>query len=195
MMMMMTCVSVHCMFFPMMMKVFFPTNRPPTENPTQKMPNQATGPCKTHTHNKKKTKHPASDAQVGEVVVGGGPHVSHPTRRHRRELDPVTSPCHPQPQVQENNKYYRVWEQKTGLKRDREWENPLRRKFVGRDGEMPMRVCVFVVDRFFPPMRRERRDRRLEPDRLVVLFAGRAAVNSHWESAGVVWVGCVGAGC
>lgn len=43
----------------------------------------------------------------------------------------------------------------------------------------------------------QRRAKRPEarPDRLVVLFAGRAAVNSHWESVGVVWVGCVGAGC
>lgn len=70
---------------------------------------------------KEKTKHQASDAQVGEVV-GGGLHVSHrpPDRQlgdNRRGLSPVTSPCHPQPQVQENNKYYRVWEQKTGLKR------------------------------------------------------------------------------
>lgn len=72
---------------------------------------------------KEKTKPQASDAQVGEVVVvGGGLHVSHrpPDRQlgdNRRGLSPVTSPCHPQPQVQENNKYYRVWEQKTGLKR------------------------------------------------------------------------------
>lgn len=77
------------------MKVFFPTDRPPTENPTHKMPDQATGPCKTHTHNeiekKEKTKHQASDAQVGEVVVvGGGLHVSHrpPDRQLRDRVEP-----------------------------------------------------------------------------------------------------------
>lgn len=61
---------------------------------------------------------------------------------------------------------------------------------------MPMRVCVcLLLTASSPHARRESERPEARPDRLVVLFAGAAAVNSHWKSVGVVWVGCVGAGC